>query len=111
MSETKETEAGAEAQSEGNDAAEAATDEAVENAEASEAEVPEVGVSACGRVALHREDSDLGADPAALPRLERQREALPLCRESTQSAFCHRCRQANRARRNAPGLENAIAHS
>jgi tetratricopeptide (TPR) repeat protein len=41
VSETKETEAGAEAQSEGTDAAEAATDEAVENAETSEAEASE----------------------------------------------------------------------
>lgn len=41
MSETKETEAGAEAQSEGSDAAEAATDEAVENTETSESEAPE----------------------------------------------------------------------
>lgn len=46
MSETKETEAGAEAQSEGTDAAEAATDETVENAEASEAEAPAGDASA-----------------------------------------------------------------
>jgi hypothetical protein len=38
VSETKETEAGAEAQSEGNDAAEVPADEAVENADASDAD-------------------------------------------------------------------------